>query len=203
MLEYLAPASDDRIIMLGDLVNRGPDSHRVVEICRRANAISLMGNHERRLLSYRWIGDESVLRVSDHKTISQLTEADWNYLFEMRLTHYEPEYDTVFVHGGFLPDQPWQRQTSSIVTEIQVVDKQGQARKRNEAKGCPHWSELWQGPPFVVYGHTPSESIKRTEWTLCLDTGCAYGGSLSAYVLPQKQLYQVKASRQYYEKKLS
>ena len=203
LLEYLSPASDDRLIMLGDLVNRGPDSHRVIEICRRANAISLLGNHERRLLNYRWLQDPSVLWVSDKKTIDQLSEPDWDYLAKMKLTHYEEDYQTVFVHAGFLPGRDWRTQTSSIVTEIQVVDKEGQARRRSEVKGCPHWSELWEGPPFVVYGHTPAKAVRKTDWTICLDTGCVYGGNLTAYVLPQKQLYQVKAARQYYEKSLS
>jgi hypothetical protein len=88
----------------------------------------------------------------------------------MRLTYHAEEYNTVFVLGGFLPG-PLATATSSIVTEIQVVDRDGQPRKRSEAPDSPHWSELWEGPPFVVYGHTPARQVKRTEWSLCIDTG--------------------------------
>ncbi len=203
LLEYLAPMSGDTLLMLGDLVNRGPDSRRVIELCRRYKAISLMGNHERRLLQYRWLEDPLVLRPNDEATIESLGDLEWEYLSQMRLTYHAEEYNTVFVHGGFLPGVPWQQQTSSIVTEIQVVDRDGQPRKRSEAPDSPHWSELWEGPPFVVYGHTPARQVKRTEWSLCIDTGCPYGGHLTAYVLPQKQLYQVRARRVYYPKSLN
>lgn len=203
LLTYLAPGPDDLVLMLGDLVNRGPDSHRVIEICRHYKALSLMGNHERRLLQYHWMDDPLVLRPKDQDTLDNLTREDWDYMSKMRLTYHDKANDTVFVHGGFLPGQPWERQTSSVVTEIQVVDRDGQARKRSEAPGAPHWSTLWEGPPYVVYGHTPGRYVRRTPWSLGIDTGCAYGGHLTAYVLPQKALYQVKARRVYYDKPLS
>jgi hypothetical protein len=103
------------------------------------------------------------------------------------------------VHGGFLPRQSWRRQPARIVTRVQVIDKDGLARKRSEAPNAPHWSELWSGPPFVVYGHTPRPNVSRLKWSLGIDTGCVLGGYLTACILPEKRIVQVKARERYYE----
>ncbi|MFA5258324.1 MAG: hypothetical protein WC360_09240 [Opitutales bacterium] len=122
----------------------------------------------------------------------------------MRLFYHLPEYDTVFVHGGFAPRIPWQEQSGKTVTLIQVVDKKGRAYKRSDAPpGCPHWSELWKGPPFVVYGHTPWHEPHLTEWSLGLDTGCIYGGALSALVLPEREIVQERAAKEYFPPPMS
>jgi len=200
LLEHLSPDSRDEVYLLGDLINRGPDSARVIQIARDVGATCLLGNHEHRLLSYFWLRDPMILKDYDHVTLDQLDDDDWDFMAHMKLYKNLPEYDTVLVHGGFLPNIPWNRQTVSTVTRIQVIDKDGQARKRSEAPECSHWSDVWKGPPFVVYGHTPRLTVKRTEWTLGLDTACAHGGRLSAWVLPEKKIYQVKAKRNYWPK---
>ncbi|MDX2108942.1 MAG: metallophosphoesterase [Verrucomicrobiota bacterium] len=197
LLSHLQPGPQDQVVLLGDLVNRGPDSHRVLKLARECRAISLLGNHERRLLNFLRLGNSLDLKTYDRYTIDELTDEDWDYISHMRLTHYSFTHDTVFVHAGFLPNIPWQKQTVSIVTEIQVVDNEGQPRKRSESPNSPHWCELWKGPPFVVYGHTPRKTTLMKEWSLGLDTACVNGGFLSAYVLPEKKIYQVKAKRAY------
>jgi predicted phosphodiesterase len=53
LLDRVAFSKDDQLILLGDLVNRGPDSNRVIDLARQYKAISLLGNHELRLLNYR------------------------------------------------------------------------------------------------------------------------------------------------------
>ncbi len=198
LLEKLEPASDDRIVLLGDLINRGPDSGRVVELARRHATASLLGNHELRHLNYRRTDDPSHLKKYDYATLEQLRGKDWEYLENMKLTYADEETGVVFVHAGFLPDRPWQRQPARVVTRVQVVGPDGEPHKRSELPGAPHWSELWSGPPFVVYGHTPRNEVARTKWTLGIDTSCVLGGALTAYVLPEKRLVQVKARQAYY-----
>ena len=198
LLDKLDLAKDDRLILLGDLINRGPDSARVVELAREHATASLLGNHELRHLNYRRTDDPTHLKKYDYETGKQLRGKDWDYLEAMKLTYEDEDLGVVFVHAGFLPDRPWQKQPARIVTRIQVVDKEGEPRKRSEAPNAPHWSELWSGPPFVVYGHTPRDDVSRTKWTLGIDTACVMGGSLTAYVLPEKQLVQVKARERYF-----
>lgn len=198
LLEKLALKKDDRVVLLGDLINRGPDSDRVVGLAREHATVSLMGNHELRLLNFRKTDDPSHLKKYDYDTMKQLSGKDWDYLESMKLTYEDEELGVVFVHGGFLPDKPWQKQPARIVTRIQVVGPDGEPHKRSELPEAPHWSTLWNGPPFVVYGHTPREEVARTKWTLGIDTACVLGGSLTAYVLPEKKIVQVKARERYF-----
>ena len=85
------------------------------------------------------------------------------------------------------------------MTRIQVIGKDGEPHKRSEMPDAPHWSELWPGPAFVVYGHTPRPEVARTKWTLGIDTACVLGGALTAYVLPEKKIVQVKARQAYFK----
>jgi Calcineurin-like phosphoesterase len=198
LLEKIAPTPDDRIVLLGDLVNRGPDSLKVIDLARQCRAISLLGNHEARLLNFRRTGDRSFLKETDEETFARLRPEDWTYLEQMQLTFEEVELNTVFVHGGFLPNEPWQRQPASVVTRIQVIDEAGKPRKRGDSPDSPPWADLWNGPPFVVYGHTPRPDVYKLKWSVGIDTACAMGGYLTAYILPEKRYVQVKARRRYY-----
>lgn len=198
LLARLELTKDDRLVLLGDLVNRGPDSNRVIDLARQHHALSLLGNHELRLLKYRRSGDPKYVKETDLATVEKLRDEDWNYLEAMPLTFEEPELNVVFVHGGFLPGQPWQKQPAEVVTRIQVIDRDGQPAKRGDAPGAPAWADLWSGPPFVVYGHTSRPEIYRLKWSLGIDTACCMGGSLTAYLLPEKRFVQVKARQRYY-----
>jgi serine/threonine protein phosphatase 1 len=199
LLTLLNPTADDKILFLGDLVNRGPDSHRCIEIARSIGAQSLLGNHELRLLRYRLTGDRTILHPVDHDTLKQLQTEDWNYLSSMHLYYHDEGSDTVFVHGGFLPDRPWYSQPASIVTRIQVVGPTPkQIRRADAPPNSPLWADLWKGPPFVVYGHIPSQEVIRRPWSLGIDTACAGGGKLTAYILPDKKIVQVPSRRVYY-----
>jgi serine/threonine protein phosphatase 1 len=198
LLERLALTKEDRLILLGDLINRGPDSCRVIDLARQAHAISLLGNHELRFLNSRRAKDPTLLKETDAITFAKLRPEDWLYLEAMLLTYHDAALNTVFVHGGFLPSQPWQRQPAEIITRIQVIDTEGRARKRAESPESPVWADLWNGPPFIVYGHTPRPDIYKLKWSVGIDTACVLGGYLTAYILPEKSFVQVKARRRYY-----
>jgi hypothetical protein len=198
LLRHLELGGDDRLVLLGDLVNRGPDSLAVLDLARRHATASLLGNHELRLLKFRRTGDRKYLKEHDLETFDRLRPDDWSYLEAMPLTFEEPQLNTVFVHGGFLPNEPWQRQPAEVVTRIQVVDKDGRPRKRADAPDAPSWADLWGGPPFVVYGHTPRPEVYKLKWSIGIDTGCAMGGHLTAYILPERRIVQVRARQRYY-----
>lgn len=198
MLSRLALAKGDRLVLLGDLVNRGPNSAKVIDLALENHAISLLGNHELRLLKYRRTQDKKVLKDGDSDTLAMLRDEHWAYLETMVLWVEEPELNTVLVHGGFLPDEPWQRQTAEVVTRIQVVDSEGRPAKRADAPGSPAWADLWIGPPYVVYGHTPRPEVYKRKWSLGIDTACAQGGFLTAYELTEKRFFQVKARQRYW-----
>ncbi|MFI5337348.1 MAG: metallophosphoesterase [Opitutales bacterium] len=197
LLGLLELTSADQLVLLGDLVNRGPDSCKVIDLARAHQAISLLGNHELRLLNYRRTKDESLLREMDRDTYDRLRPEDWKYLESMVLTHELPELNTVFVHGGFLPGEPWQKQPASVVTRIQVIDSDGRPAKRADAPEALPWADRWNGPPFVVYGHTPRPEIYKLKWSVCIDTACVLGGRLTAFILPERRIVQVNARKRY------
>ena len=198
LLQKISLQKGDRLVLLGDLVNRGPDSNRVIDLARASGATSLLGNHELRLLNYRKSRDTSLLKETDLATAERLRPEDWAYLEAMPLTCNIEELNTVLVHGGFLPNEPWSRQPANVVTRIQVIDRDGKARKRADCPECPAWADLWSGPPFVIYGHTPRAEVYKLKWSVGIDTGCAMGGYLTAYILPEKRFVQVKARKRYY-----
>ena len=198
LLTQLQLTKDDRVVLLGDLVNRGPDSCKVIDLARAYRAIALLGNHELRLLKYRRTGENKYLKEHDIDTFARLQPSDWEFMEQMPLTFEEPELNIVFVHGGFLPDSPWQKQPAEIVTRIQVIDREGNPRKRSEAPNAPMWADRWSGPPFVVYGHTPRPEIYKLKWSAGIDTGCVLGGNLTAYILPEKRFVQVRARQRYW-----
>lgn len=198
LLERLAPTKDDRLILIGDLINRGPDSCKVIDLARQHRALSLLGNHEARFLAVRRTNDRSLLKEGETDTFARLRPEDWAYMEQMPLTHFTEELNTVFVHGGFLPDAPWQKQPADIVTRIQVIDREGRPRKRADCPEGQPWANLWNGPPFVVYGHTPRPDIYKLKWSAGIDTACVQGGHLTAYILPERRFVQVKARKRYY-----
>ena len=86
LLDRLDLGREDRLVLLGDLVNRGPDSRRVLDMARERHAISLLGNHELRLMKYRRTGDRKYAKEHDLETFDSLRPEDWSYLDQMLLT---------------------------------------------------------------------------------------------------------------------
>ena len=97
LLDWLQPQPEDRLIFVGDLVNKGFDSAGVVDQAIALQAEAVMGNHELRLLRYRREGDPTILKEYDKVTLQQLQPAHWDYLERMPLTLTEPAYNTVTV----------------------------------------------------------------------------------------------------------
>lgn len=205
LLAQIDPGEEDLLVFVGDLINRGPDSHGVLEVVRKlSGAYCLLGNHELRLLRYLEKGETKGLKPYDYETIASLSAEDWAFLKTFHLTLNFPGLQTVFVHAGFLPDKPWYKQGPNIITRIQVINRRsGQYGKRSEVPKGVSWMKYWKGPPFVICGHTPGREVVQTEWAMCLDTGCVYGGMLSAYELTEQRLIQIPARRSYIGKNLS
>lgn len=197
LLVALELEPEDRVIQVGDLVNRGPKSHKVIKLAREYKVESILGNHELRLLTARKKNDPSLLKDYDRPTIDQLTKEDWKYLCKLPKYYYEADLNTVIVHGGFLPNEPWRDQSVETITSIQVIDENGAAAKRSDAPNEPAWAVSWGGDPYVVYGHTPRPNVLDLPGSIGIDTGCVYGGHLTAYIIEDRSLVQVRARKAY------
>ena len=203
LLNALELEPGDRVVQVGDLINRGPDSHGVLALAREYKVESILGNHELRILRGHREGKEKLLKSYDLPTIKSMRDEDWEYLEALPKFRYGPTRDVVMVHGGFMPNQPWQSQDVDIITSIQVIDKKGMPRKRSDSPAASPWADSWHGDPFVVYGHTPRPNVLERPGSIGIDTGCVYGGHLTAYIIEDKSLVQVRARKAYaHSKKL-
>lgn len=200
----LKPEPADRFVFLGDLVNRGPDSHGVIRFVRGLrNTRCLLGNHEQRLLHFRRTGDLRLLKEYDWETLRALDEEDWLFLENLDVSLEMPRLHTVFVHAGFIPFEPWRGQGPDIVCHIQAYDPAtGDWGRRRDLPEAGSWQNYWEGPPVVVCGHTPRPEVFRRPWSICLDTGCVYGGKLTALEVQSGEIIQVQAARNYAGKDL-
>lgn len=197
LVKQLGRETGDDWIFSGDLCNKGESSAEVVDYVSSMGARSVIGNHEVRLLRKRGTDCDSCMNADDLATMREFEERHWTYLEMMEPWIDLRELGMVVVHGGFLPGRAWRDQELELVTTIQVIDESGQGRMR---KACPSgrpWADLWQGPEFIAYGHTPRREVFWSEHAVGLDTGCVHGGMLSALVLPERRIVQVPARRVY------
>ena len=197
LLAKISPARSDRVLLLGDLVNRGPDSHRAVRIVREGGFRSLIGNHELRLVNYRRHKDPSILKPYDYETLQQLTHEDWDFIGAMKAFHETDDSEFVCVHGGFEPGQPWRTQSIDTVCRTKWIPPEAIPPEKRRGRNSIHWSELWDGPATVLYGHTPDPEIRVSPHALGIDTACVYGGFLTACVLPAVEFVRIKARKAY------
>ncbi|MDP0500256.1 MAG: metallophosphoesterase [Verrucomicrobiota bacterium JB022] len=198
LLAWLRPGADDRVIFVGDLVNKGPKSAWVIDMALELKAECVLGNHELRLLRFRESGDPTALKDYDRVTLRQLKPHHWDYMAQMPLTLTEPAFNSIIVHGGFLPQPHWTQQGADIVTKIQVIDHDGRPAKRQECPRGHAWANEWTGPEFVIYGHTPRPAPLVKCGSICIDTGAVTGGRLTAFVWPEGAVYQVRDHRHFH-----
>jgi hypothetical protein len=208
----------DRLVLLGDFMDRGPDPVGVVRRARELGAESVLGNHDEKHL--RWRAHEERRRRDSHRNpMRPLTETaqrenealsaeDVAYLAS--LPPVLPLGDGwVAVHAGFSCDRPVGEQSRGVLLRVRYVDAKGRfislaERYPSPPPGAALWSTRWPGPESVVYGHVVHDlaTPRRDEpapGVLCLgiDTGCCFGGRLTALVLPSQEIVQVQARQAY------
>ncbi|MEX0326758.1 MAG: metallophosphoesterase [Puniceicoccaceae bacterium] len=199
LLKAFKKKKRDRIIFVGDLINGGPKSTRVLEIARDLSAKSVLGNHEVRFLRARKAKNKSYLKRKDREAYESLSKADWKWINAWPHLIHIPESKILVVHGGFDPAVKWRKQDEDMVTQIQVItQKRKPARRATVPRGAP-WADAWEGPEHVIYGHTPRPHPLLHAKATGLDTGCVYGYALSAISLPDHTIYRIPASRAYYD----
>lgn len=189
----------ESVVFVGDLVGRGPDSKGVLELARRIEAQSVRGNHEQAWLL--WRNDiangrppQKLSRIQTN-AVMELDAADWNYLAAMPFYIKLPEYNVIVVHAGLAPGIDIEVQNPEYLLNIRTIGSDGLPSTRSDS-GVP-WGSMWRGPQEVVFGHNASRGLQRYPFATGLDTGCVYGGCLTAYLLPERRLVSVPAARAY------
>ena len=189
----------DVLVFLGDLVTKGPDSQGVVQMARELGAYTVRGNHDYEVLRWREAlnnGERAPSTPPEHCRIAQqLSNEDYQWL---RLSPWYivcEDLETLFVHAGFVPGVPLGAQNPRMMMNIRSVTEDGVPTVRYVA-GQP-WARYWRGPWRVVWGHDAFTGLQEYEYGLGIDTGCVYGGRLTALLLPENRLVSVPARRAY------
>ena len=196
LLNLVAPASDDRIIALGDIVDRGPDSEKVLAFFRDTpNATSLLGNHERKHI--RSARGQVRAALSQMIVRQQLAEryADWLAFMDTLPQQIElPE--AILVHGFFEPGVSLEQQRDVVV----VGTLTGEQYIREKLPDP--WYDHYAGPKPLVVGHHSylgtGEPVIRDGLFYGIDTGCVHGGRLTSLVLPEFRIVSVPARADYW-----
>lgn len=206
------PAAD-ALHPVGDLVNRGPDSVGCLRLCRDLGAAPVLGNHDVHLLR---LAADPALR-GNRRTLAEVRAAeDGEALLDwLRARPFVLGWpDVVAVHAAVHPR--WADPVDVLAGRdplVREADTEFAVRARYcDADGAlPAFDFPDPGPPFapwdvfwrrraderrtVVFGHWARRGLVRAERTVGLDTGCVYGGALSAWLPDEDRLVSVPARR--------
>lgn len=180
--------NEDYLIFLGDYIDRGEDPRRALEIVMELveayprKVIALKGNHEWMFERFlQGIDPEVFLYNGGDKTLrcymkeGRLVVPDEHVDFLRSLPLYVETPDYIFVHAGINPYKSLKEQDEMDLLWIRQS------------------FYLYEGtfPKVVVFGHTPFPDVLMLADRIGIDTGCVYGGKLSAVMLPEREVFQV------------
>jgi len=185
LVDRAALTAGDRVVFTGDLLSRGPKPHEVLKLYRELLGRAPVGNHEQRLLDAhraRQRGEKGPRLSPSHQAIvRELSPEDWELLEALPLLVEVPEHGVVVAHAGVDPSLPLAEQDPWVLTHVRSIDADGKPSEK--------WGELWgvryAGPAHIVFGHNARKSPQLHPFATGLDTGCVYGGRLTAMILPE------------------
>ncbi len=196
-----------RVIFLGDLVDRGPRVPEVLRLAmsmvRAGAALVVPGNHDARLLR-KLQGKDVRVTHGLAQSLAQLESEPGDFrravaeFLDELVSHYVlDDGKLVVAHAGM--KEAYQGRASGRVREFALF---GETTGEADEVGLPircDWASEYRGKAMVVYGHTP---VSEPEWvnrTINVDTGCVFGGRLTALRYPERELVSVDAEGVYYE----
>ncbi|SBT53675.1 polynucleotide kinase-phosphatase [Micromonospora narathiwatensis] len=193
-------------VFVGDLVDRGPDSPGVLRLVMgmvaAGHAICVPGNHEQKLLR-KLRGRDVRLTHGLAETMAQLESEPAGFVADVAtfvdglVSHYVLDGGRLVVaHAGL--KETYQGRASGRVRAFALF---GETTGETDEYGLPvryPWARDYRGSAMVVYGHTPTPEPEWVNNTICIDTGCVFGGRLTALRYPEKELVSVPAAKEWY-----
>ncbi len=206
--EYVVSAPGGRkLVFVGDLVDRGPDVVKVLRlvsgVVRSGQAFCVPGNHDMKLV--RALRGKDVKRTHGlAETMEEVKKEPVEFrtgiasFLDGLVSHYIfDEGKLVVAHAGL--KESMHGRGSGAVREFALF---GETTGETDEFGLPiryNWAADYRGKALVVYGHTPVPEPLWLNNTLNLDTGCVFGGQLTALRYPERETVSVPAHRTYYE----
>lgn len=197
LLDKCNISSNDKVIFLGDCIDRGPKNRECVELAMSHR--SILGNHEEKHLIYRNNPDMQMSEVHT-KTRNELSNEHLNYFESLPLFIRIPASNAVAVHAGVLPDLPIENQPPHTLLHCQNIkppDRKSYWPSKAPA-GYKHWVNYWTGPERIIFGHTVLSKPLVSEWAVGIDTGCVFGHTLTAVILPDWEIVSVPAREEHF-----
>jgi protein phosphatase len=205
----VVPPAGRSAIFLGDLVNRGPDTPGVLRLVMamvaRGTATSVAGNHDLALaqaLAGREPDDVDALSESLRQLEPESPGFKQSVVEFIESLPHQLTLDQgrlVLAHAGLPLEYHGSDSTEAddfAVNGRRVPDASGQLVRYR-------WAEDYHGNAMVVYGHASQLEATWLNRTICIDTGCVYGGSLTALRYPELELVSVQAARVYFNSRRS
>mmetsp|Transcript_13643 Transcript_13643/g.29296 ORF Transcript_13643/g.29296 Transcript_13643/m.29296 type:complete len:1355 (+) Transcript_13643:39-4103(+) len=191
----------DVIIFLGDLVCKGPDSLSVVQMAREIGAIGVRGNHDFEVVRWHQAiksgADPPVIGSEHYYVASALGTADLKWMYSLPWYISSTHLSALFVHAGFVSGIRLAKQNPRLMMNMRSILPDGTVTSKF-FNNWP-WARLWDGPHTVFFGHDADRGLQKYEHAIGLDTGCVYGGKLTACILPERRLVSVNAKREYFQ----
>ena len=190
-----------KAVFLGDLVDRGPRSPEVLRLVmgmvEAGTALCVPGNHDVKLLR-KLQGRDVQITHGLAETLEQLEREPAEFAGEAAafigglVSHYVLDGGNLVVaHAGM--EEALQGRASGRVREFALY---GETTGETDEFGLPvrsDWAAAYRGRAAVVYGHTPVPEAEWVNGTINIDTGCVFGGRLTALRYPEREIVQVPA----------
>jgi len=217
--EKIAPAENDREIILGDVLDKGPYCVETLRYARRERIECLMGNHEYKYFRYhrheaqrQRTGKKNPMQFGPNRMrlYAELDAEDLDYIGAMPF--YIRIDNLTLVHAGVTNDidlETARRKKLESILYIRRLNGEGKwVSAKQPAEGTTHWSEIYDGNQgIIVYGHEDFSEVRRDRFAIGIDTGCVYGNRLTAAVfddtiapLEHCRIMDVPAEAAYFQK---
>ena len=197
LVQLAGIGEQDRIVAVGDLVDRGPDSPAVIDFFRNTpNATSVIGNHERKHI--RWFDGKAPASVSQEIARKQFGQEAYRHAidFMRSLPLFLELPEAIVVHAFWEPGLTLEQQKEEVLTGVMSGEKYIQSLSKRP------WWELYDGPkPLIVGHHDYSKDgipFHYENRVYCIDSGCCYGRVLTGLLLPEFRFVSVRAKKNYW-----
>lgn len=219
----------DKVILTGDLLDRGPYGPETVQFARAAktygNLEVVLGNHDEKHIRYRnHINKKKVspdykipMRCPEdneeaHRAMSD-EDIEWLASLPAAIRYHGKNHKYLITHAGLVPGRGLKQQTSGLIRNRYIKKEDGvyknvQTTGLEVPKGAMLWSDVWMGPEIVIHGHIVYDKVNPLikHYAIGLDTGCCFGGRLTGVIIDtetdQRSFYSVEAKKTYRESQI-
>jgi protein phosphatase len=210
---YPVHPADRKLIFLGDLTDRGPLSIKVMEtvykLVQNKLALYTPGNHCDKLYRY-FLGRNVQIKHGLETTVDEFQALD-SARQEVVSAHFKKLYEEaplyitadnqklIVAHAGIK-----RRYIGRTDKKVKTFVLYGDITGETHPDGRPvrrDWAKVDEGKAWIVYGHTPVKEARLLNRTVNIDTGCVFGGQLSAFRYPETEVVSVSSSMPYVEEK--